>query len=249
MRYAALPALVALMAVPAAAQPTPDAPHDPMAAASFRGVVEQPVALDYLVALPDGYADGAEAWPLVLFLHGSGERGADLTKVKVHGPPRRLAEGERFPFLLVAPQAPEGGWWDAKALGALLDEVERTYRVDPDRVYVTGLSMGGYGTWALAEAFPGRFAAIAPVCGGGTPSRICPAVEAGTKVWAFHGVLDDVVPVQRSLEMAERARRCGGDVRLTLYPEAGHDSWTETYADPALYSWLLAQRRIGGGKE
>ena len=127
------------------------------------------MSLNFLVALPDGYDDGGRAWPLVLFLHGAGERGDDLSRVMVHGPTRRVAEGHRFPFVLVAPQAPEGAWWDAAALGALLDEVERTYRIDPDRVMVTGLSMGGFGAWALAETFPDRFAAVAPVCGGGTP--------------------------------------------------------------------------------
>lgn len=244
MRFS--PALFALMAVPAFAQ-TPS-PPDPMTEASFRGVVQQTVALDYLVALPDGYESSEEAWPLVLFLHGSGERGTDLQKVKVHGPTRQIVEGQRFPFILVAPQSPEGVWWNVPALGALLDEVEQTHRVDPDRIYVTGLSMGGYATWGLAEAYPDRFAAIAPVCGGGTPSLICPAAESGTKMWAFHGALDDVVPLERSLEMAERVRRCGGDVRLTVYPDAGHDSWTETYANPELYTWMLAQRRGEAGR-
>ena len=207
----------------------------------LRDTVRQPVGLKYLVALPDGYDDGDDAWPLLLFLHGAGERGDDLGRVAIHGPTRRVVEGERFPFVLVAPQAPEGTWWDARELGALLDEVERAYRVDPDRVMVTGLSMGGFGAWSLAETFPDRFAAVAPVCGGGTPGRICAASDV--PVWAFHGALDPVVPVERSLEMVRRLEQCGGNVRLTLYPDAGHDSWTETYANPALYDWLLAQRR------
>ncbi len=229
-----------LVAMSAQAQPAGEAPFT---ARQLHTTVTDSVALEYLVVLPEGYADGEAAWPLVLFLHGSGERGDDLERIKVHGPLRHVAEGVRYPFILVAPQAPEGTWWEPRALGALLDDVERAYRVDPDRVLVTGLSMGGYATWALAETYPTRFAAIAPVCGGGTPSRICTAAEAGLPVWAFHGALDDVVPLQRSLEMVQRYERCGGDARLTVYPAAGHDSWTETYADPALYAWLLAQRR------
>ena len=233
-------ALLLALAVSASAQPAVPA-DGPFTAHTLGDTLRQPVALDYLVALPDGYDEGDERWPLLLFLHGAGERGSDLGRVTAHGPPRHVAEGRRFPFVLVAPQAPDGAWWDARSLGALLDRVERDYRIDPDRVMVTGLSMGGFGAWALAETFPDRFAAVAPVCGGGTPGRICAA--AGTPVWAFHGALDDVVAPQRSIEMAQRLRRCDGDVRLTLYPDAGHDSWTATYADPALYDWLLAQRR------
>lgn len=236
-------ALALLAATAVSAQP------DPLAARSLRVAVTDTVALNYLVALPDGYAADARAWPLVLFLHGSGERGDDLDRVKAHGPIRRILDGDPAPYILIAPQAPAGGWWDPAELGTLLDAVEREYRVDPDRVVVTGLSMGGYGTWALAEAFPERFAAIAPVCGGGTPSRICPAVEAGLQIWAFHGALDAVVPLQRSLEMVQRAERCGGTPRLTVYPDAGHDSWTETYASPAFYDWILAQRRPSGAGE
>ncbi len=232
--------LLAAVAMTAHAQPA----DGPFVVGRFDAAVVDSVALDYLVALPDGYADDdTTRWPLVLFLHGSGERGADLARLRVHGPTRRVAEGARVPFVLVAPQAPEGSWWDAQQLGALLDRIEQTYRIDADRISVTGLSMGGYGTWALAEAFPTRFAAIAPVCGGGTPSRIAAAAEAGLPMWVFHGALDDVVPVQRSIEMVQRVQRHGGDVRLTLYPDAGHDSWTETYANPELYDWLMAQRR------
>ena len=199
------------------------------------------VRLRYLLALPDGYADGDEAWPLVLFLHGAGERGDDLSSVTAHGPPRLVREGRRFPFILVSPQSPEERWWQPAELAALVDAIESDYRVDPDRIYVTGLSMGGFGTWGLLEAYPDRFAAAAPVCGGGTPGKICAAREV--PVWAFHGALDTVVPLVRSQEMVDRLERCDGDVRLTVYPEAGHDSWTETYANPELYDWLLSQRR------
>lgn len=218
-----------LFAASAQAQDIPN-----LTSETFSGTSEQPVALRYLLALPDGYADSGASWPLVLFLHGAGERGDNLSRVAIHGPARLVREGQRFPFVLVAPQAPEGTWWDAQALGALLDDLGARYRIDPDRVYVTGLSMGGFGTWSLLETFPGRFAAAVPVCGGGTPGRICAAKSV--PVWAFHGAQDTVVPLQRSQEMVRRLETCDGDIRFTVYPEAGHDSWTETYADPDVYT-------------
>lgn len=227
------------MAVAVEAQPT-DALRQ--TEHTFAGVTPgESVRLRYLLALPEGYEASTEAWPLVLFLHGSGERGDNLSLVTVHGPPRLVREGQTFPFILVSPQQPLGDWWDIDALAALLDEIESTYRVDPDRISVTGLSMGGFATWELVQTYPDRFAAAAPVCGGGTPGRICAAREV--PIWAFHGALDTVVLPVRSEEMVRRLERCDGDVRYTLYPEAGHDAWTETYANPELYEWLLSHRR------
>ena len=242
----ALPLMTLALAssAPTADAQAPDAAPEPTQTEhTFAGVAPgEPVRLRYLLALPEGYEASREAWPLVLFLHGSGERGDSLGLVAAHGPPRLVREGRSFPFLLVSPQQPlESGWWKPRELAALLDEIESTYRVDPDRIYVTGLSMGGFGTWELLQAYPDRFAAAAPVCGGGTPGLICAARDV--PVWAFHGALDTVVPAYRSQEMVDRLEACGGDVRYTLYPDAGHDAWTETYADPALYDWLLRHRR------
>ena len=233
--------LLAFLVAATVTSATAQAPVAGQTAEAFTGTASQPVALTYLLALPDGYADSDAPWPLVLFLHGSGERGDSLARIAVHGPPRLVREGQRFPFVLVSPQAPEGAWWDAHALGALLDDIEARYRIDRDRMYVTGLSMGGFGVWDLLSTFPDRFAAAAPVCGGGTPGRICAA--RATPVWAFHGALDTVVPLQRTREMTARLASCGGSVRFTVYPDAGHDAWTETYADPDLYTWLLSHRR------
>jgi predicted peptidase len=189
--------------------------------------------------------DVARPLPLLLFLHGAGERGDNLQLVCQHGIARLLSEGAELPFLVVAPQCPMDERWNTESLLRLLDMVERSEGTDPDRVYVTGLSMGGRGTWSLAIAAPRRFAAIAPVCGAGDPSAV--RVIARLPVWAFHGARDPVVPLQRSIEMVEALRACGGNVRLTIYPEAEHDSWTETYANPELYTWLLAQRRPATG--
>ncbi len=197
--------------------------------------------LNYLLHLPDGYAASDEPLPLMLFLHGAGERGDDLELVKKHGPPKLIAAGKSFPFIVVSPQCPIGEWWSPEPLIALLDEVSARFRVDPGRVYLTGLSMGGYGSWDLLQTCPGRFAAAAPICGGGIPYLA--RTFADVPVWAFHGAKDEVVPVENSRLMVEALRKSGGEARLTVYPEAGHDSWTGTYDNPELYEWLLGHRR------
>ncbi|MEM6782370.1 MAG: prolyl oligopeptidase family serine peptidase [Bacteroidota bacterium] len=238
----ALP-LTALAQSPEAARLTEAAPFEAATfeAATFEAAL--PFALDYALALPEGYEDDPEAtWPLVLFLHGSGERGDDLHLVAVHGPLKEIRGGVAFPFVLVAPQLPaERPYWDARELGALLDHIEATLRIDATQIYVTGLSMGGYGTWDLVLHHPDRFAAAVPICGGSFPFRA--RTLAGTPIWVFHGALDTVVPLERSAEMARAIQAVGGDVKLTVYPEAGHDSWSDTYANPAVYEWLLSHRR------
>lgn len=211
-------------------------------AREFRRTITREVSLRYLLYLPPDYAESGAPWPLVLFLHGAGERGTDLDRVKMHGLPKLIAAGRHFPFVVASPQWPEEDtFWDTDALGALLDEIGEQIRIDPDRVYVTGLSMGGYGTWALATAQPERFAAIAPICGGGRPKRADRI--AHIPAWVFHGAKDEVVPIEASRGMVEALEALGADVRFTVYPEAGHDSFTETYDNPEFYDWLLAQRR------
>ena len=203
--------------------------------------------LDYLLFTPQR-ATGGRRPPLILFLHGSEERGRDLELVKRHGMPRVVADDPAFPSVVVSPQCPAGARWHQYlcTLGALLDDVVARCGVDPDRVYLTGLSMGGYGTWHLAARYPDRFAAIAPICGGGLRSLGFPEkvrVLRKVPVWAFHGARDQNVPVEETQRLVDELRACGGDVRLTIYPDAGHDSWTRTYADPRLFEWMLAQRR------
>lgn len=197
--------------------------------------------LHYLLFLPAAYAVHPQRWPLMLFLHGAGERGDDLQLVKRHGVAKIVEEQPAFPLLVVSPQCPPTEAWAPEPLLALLDDIEQHYDVDPERLYVTGLSMGGFGTWAVAIAAPDRFAAIAPICGGGDPSRV--GVLRHLPVWAFHGARDPIVPLQRTVEMVEALRQCGGNVRFTVYPEAGHDAWTATYANPELYAWFLAHTR------
>lgn len=190
--------------------------------------------MQYLLYLPKN-TSGIDL-PLILFLHGSGERGKDIELIKKHGPPK-LAEEKDFPFVIVSPQCPEDKWWDVDLLNELLDEVISNNKVDKSRVYLTGLSMGGYGTWALATKYPGKFAAIAPICGGGDTSTI--SSISSIPAWVFHGAKDSVVPVTKSEEMVDALRKAGGFVTFTIYPEAGHDSWTDTYNNNALYNWFL----------
>lgn len=207
-------------------------------------------SLNYLLFLPTDYKEGGKKWPLILFLHGAGERGNDLELVKKHGIPKIAEQRSDFPFVAISPQCPARFWWGdyAEVLDALLEETLAKYAVDPDRVYLTGLSMGGYGTWHMAVTYPHRFAAIAPICGGGVwylgfPERVHVLKEI--PVWVFHGAKDQTVPLEESAKLVRELEACGGNVRFTVYPEAAHDSWTETYNNPELYEWFLKHKRGG----
>src|SRR5688572_1850250 len=210
----------------------------------FESTVTDTVAFDYLLYLPKGYDAAATAptWPLVLFLHGSGSYGKTLDAVREGGLPKQIETGLVVPAIVVAPQATS--WWDetVPALGALLDEIARTHRVDPDRVYVTGLSAGGGGTWALLLQEHERFAAAIPICGAGSRAGIQRLIDL--PIWVFHGADDPRQPLEESTRLVEAIQKAGGkQVKLTVYPGVGHDAWTQTYADPAVWEWLFAQRR------
>jgi predicted peptidase len=249
-------ALGALLWCGQALAQAPTQPSPMLKARQFQLERPQKVHLDYLLFLPKGYdAASGNRWPLMLFLHGAGERGTNVWKVAVHGPPKNVATDPDFPFITVAPQCPEGQVWRNDALMALLDDVVKNLAVDPGRVYLTGLSMGGYGTWSLGLAYPERFAAIVPICGGGEMLSVL--LSSGEKakalqtlgVWAFHGAKDNVVPLSESQRMVDFVKRAGAsDVEFTIYPDAQHDSWTETYKNPKLYDWLLKHERTAARK-
>ena len=202
--------------------------------------ITQASSYDYLLFLPERY-ETQDQWPMILFLHGAGERGSNLEYVKRHGVARIVEEQSGFPFIVASPQCPRGQYWSVRLLNTLLDSAIAATHVDLNRVYLTGLSMGGYGTWHLAAAQPHRFAAIAPICGGGDPDEACNLKNL--PVWAFHGAQDTIVPLSESEEMVSALKACGGNVQFTVYPEAGHDSWTQTYNNPALYDWFLQHQR------
>jgi predicted peptidase len=213
---------------------------------------QKPVAeggLPYLLFLPKGYNQSrTERWPLVIFLHGSGERGTDIEVVKKHGPPMLVEKNPAFPFIVISPQLPEqtgpaDRFWPIPPLDALLDHALKTWRVDPSRVYLTGLSLGGIATWDWGTAHPERFAALAPVAAFGDPANACKAKDV--PVWAFHGDHDDAVDTRGDFEMVDALKKCGSNPapRLTVYPNTDHWSWVPAYNDPALWIWMLEQRK------
>jgi len=210
---------------------------------NFKVEVRKHVTLEttFLLYLPQGYDPKGRLWPLLLFLHGAGETGDMLDMVKKNGPPKMIEHGYKFPLIVVSPQCPDDQTWSLEVLDMLLDEMALRYRVDTNRIYVTGLSMGGTATWKLAVAYPGRFAAIVPVCGRVDPQD-APRIK-DLPVWAFHGAKDDIVPPEISENMVNALKTLGSPVKFTLYPDANHDSWTETYDNPELWEWLEEQHK------
>jgi predicted peptidase len=219
----------------------------------------------YQVYVPENWT-ADQAWPVILFLHGAGERGADGLVQTDIGLAKAIRKGvERFPAIVVMPQCRKDIWWpdpqmEAQALAALDAELVE-FHGDPDRVYLTGLSMGGYGTWALAAQYPERWAAIAPICGGiKLPAALQDAkhpadpnvdvyAQAAKKIgkipaWIFHGDADPLVPVVESRRMTIALKANGGDVHYSEYPDIGHNSWDKAYAEPEFPKWLFAQRRV-----
>ena len=205
----------------------------------FTGKITKQVSMRYRTVLPENL-NSQKKYPLLLFLHGRGEQGSDLDRVQIHGPFKKTAELQ-LPLIIVAPQSPRDEWWDVDALSALVDHLLETLPVDTSRVYLTGLSMGGQGTWNLAIRRPEVFAAIAPICGYSAPSKAERLRDLPT--WIFHGAKDDVIRLRESTNMADALFQVGNDARLTVYPEAGHDSWTKTYNNPQLYEWMLRQHK------
>jgi len=204
----------------------------------FEKVFEQDIneSYNYLVYKPGDY-EKRKDWPLILFLHGAGERGVDLEKVKSVGLPKIMEQDLDLPFVVICPQCPEKQFWDEDKLSKFLDKVLEKYSIAKDRIYLTGLSMGGYASWSLGCAYAERFAAIAPICGGGRPSQA--ANLKSVPIWAFHGQNDDVILPSESQDMVDAVNKAGGNAKLTVYPDTGHDAWTKTYKNNKLYEWFL----------
>ncbi len=200
--------------------------------------------IPYLLYQPKSYfTNQREELPLVVFLHGRGERGNDLAILKRQALPKMIAdENAEFPFIMIAPQLPESEEeWYTKDLMALIEEIESEYSVDEDRIYLTGISLGGNGAWKVATDFPDKFAAILPISGWGDASRICRLRNAN--VWAFHGAKDTLILPERTLEIVERLQYCNSTTWFTIYPNSKHDAWTETYHNENVMNWLLQQRK------
>ncbi len=196
---------------------------------------------NYLLYLPESYdKDKTVKWPLILFLHGGGERGNNLNTVKKVGPLRYVAKGKKLPFIIVSPQIGKGMYWGPDSLKDFLIEVISKYKVDKDRIYLTGLSIGGKGTWETAMKYPEMFAAIAPVSGWAKPDMLWKI--RNIPVWVFHGAKDPVVPVIASVVMADSLKKYN-NVKLTIYPEGTHSHWEETYNNEDLYKWFLTHKK------
>jgi predicted peptidase len=202
------------------------------------------------VFVPRGY-DGTKEYPVILFLHGAGETKNPKAKkegkmpVEVGIGPAIKKREKDFPFIVVIPRAEGFGWTAASANGkralAMLDEVMKEYKVDPKRQYLTGLSMGGMGTWSIAIAHPDRFAAIVPICGRGDTSAAGKIKDL--PCWCFHGDADTAVKVEGSRDMIDAIKKAGGKPKYTEYPGVGHNSWDKAYATDELYTWLLEHKK------
>jgi predicted peptidase len=194
--------------------------------------------LNYALHIP---STTKEKKPLILFLHGSGEKGNDIEKVKVHGPFKYLKTHELDAYVL-APQCPENEYWDSEVLYRLILKIQKEYNVDPNRIYLTGLSMGGWGAWNLAFEHPETFAALVPIAG--FVDRV-PMIEnckiATIPIRIFHGLLDDVVDVNYSITIYKKLKSCNSDIKLTIFDDANHDSWTRVYDNKEIYDWMFQQ--------
>ena len=203
--------------------------------------------LEYYLYFPPEYeASPDREFGLLLFLHGGGESGRNLELLKTQGPPKRLLEGPDLPYLVLAPQNPyPRQWWNVRAVKELLDRVVADHRVDPDRLYLTGLSRGGSACWEMAVQFPDTFAAMAVVCGM-TPVPYAHWIDKGLPIWVFHGTEDRVIPYSESETMVEKLQELGNEVRFTSFEGVGHNAWDRAYATEALYEWFTLFSRDSG---
>lgn len=210
----------------------------------FEAQITKQVQLDYLLYFPPDYdTDVSQRFPLIISLHGGGGRGSDLELVKQSGIALDLEQGRDLPFVVVSPQCPADSHWTlhTDALNALIGEVIERHRVDEDRVYLTGVSLGGGGTWMLAGAYPERFAAIAPIAARIVPLPLERLLNLPIRV--FHGAQDELIPVSEAQRTVEALKRMGGSVELTVFPDAGHNIRERVYGGSDLFDWFLKQRR------
>jgi predicted peptidase len=217
---------------------------------------ERKSPLNYLLYLPQEYQEESQDhWPLMLFLHGLGKRGDDLNDLEILkevGPSMLIEQRSDFPFIVLSPQCPEDHFWEdhLEDLETLLEKVVDSYNVDANRIYLTGISNGGFGAWHLALRNPDWFAVVIPIAGGykfksdEIPKNICDLKNV--PIWAFHGAKDTVVLPYQSEILVDALAACDGQVHYTLYSDADHDLWTRTYDNPELYMWLLQHTRVGG---
>jgi predicted peptidase len=214
----------------------------------FHKTISKSIGYEYIVQLPRGYDADAphhKTYPLLIYLHGSGSCGGETSKLSSAGIFKAASQRDDRPFVVVAPHMPDyNGWWSVESLDAVLDHLLQTYDIDPDRVYLTGASLGAYGVWDWACHRPEAFAAIVPIAGEGNDDWA--EKLKNVPVWAFHGANDKAVALAEEERMVDAVKKAGGDARLTVYPNTGHNAWDQAYRDPALYEWLLAHQKENG---
>ncbi len=199
--------------------------------------------LRYLLQYPEDYS-AEQRYPLLIFMHGAGTRGDDLDKVKDNPFFRIINQYDNFPFIVAAPLCAADTWFDVlETVNAWVNDVVKQPMVDADRVYLIGASMGGYAVWQMAMSQPTVYAAAVPICGGGMAWNV-PRMKT-VPVWAFHGDSDPVVAPEQSRAMVDALTACGGEAKLTIYPDCGHDAWSATYGNIAVFEWLISKTRRG----
>ena len=196
--------------------------------------------LKYILTAPTDF-DGSESLPMIVFLHGAGERGSDLEKIKAHGIPKLFSKDENYEgirAITISPQCPEERtWYDFKwDVISLIDEVADKYNVDKSKISLCGISMGGFGTWEIALQIPEKLFKIAPICGGGMSWRAW--YLRNTPIRVYHGGLDNIVPLCMSEVMVNAIREQGGNVEFTIYEDLYHDCWTRAFEQTDLIAWL-----------
>jgi predicted peptidase len=248
---------ICLLALPACttAQPSQSLQAG-QTAARFEHAAAPAFAWDYLIYIPKTSAAAPQKkFPAIIFLHGSGERGTNVWDVAKHGPPKIVKDQDDFPFIVLSPQCPPKQHWEAAEVWAFVKEMKQRYPLDENRIYLTGLSMGGGGTWTTLIAHPDLFAAAVPICGPASTNLLANVppdkmeILKHIPIRVFHGAKDPTVPVKNSEDMTAALKALGADVKLTVYPEAVHDSWTQTYTNPELFSWLLSHDRKSNARD
>ena len=201
--------------------------------------------LKYLIYLPKDYL--TKKYPLVLFLHGAGERGANLKDIEIHGLPKLVRNGKKFPFIIIAPQCPLNLWWSdplpVDLLSKLVNDIVMKYGIHKNHVFCTGLSMGGYGTLALSIKNPKLFSAIIPICGGVDIKNFFDILNLkNLPIWLFHGDKDEVIPLENSQSIYKVLKPVNKNIKLTVYKGVDHNSWDRAYDDNELYKWMLSHK-------
>lgn len=223
------------------------AQHEPGQQVEMSFKTSDGAEVGYLMYVPETYdAQSETKLPMMLFLHGRGESNGPLSLVAKWGPPKLASSKEDFPFILVSPQCPREDYWNSTAqldrLTELMDHITSNYAVDEKKMVLTGLSMGGYGSWALAARQPTKFSAVVPVCGGGKPEFAEKIKDI--PIWAWHGDQDGAVPFKLSVDMVDQIKQAGGTkVKFTSLEGIGHNCWSAAYGTPQLYQWMLQQSR------